>query len=66
MENKANKIKKLLNKIEGLMKGMNIPDDVIEKKITIFGNSAHVLIPRKYINKKAIIIIKKSKGGKKK
>ncbi len=55
----ADRIKKLLQEIEGLMKGMNIPDKVMEKEVTLFGNSAHIVVPRQYIKKKAIIIMKK-------
>ena len=59
MENKVNKIKELLEEIESSMKEINIPDKIIEKEITEFGNSAHVVVPREHLKKKAIIIIKK-------
>ena len=59
MSNKAEEIKKLLEEIEKLMKDLNIPDEIIEKEITASGNSAHIVVPKKHLNKKAIVIIRK-------
>ena len=36
-----------------------IPEKVIEKEVTAFGNSAHIVVPKEYAKKKAIVIIKK-------
>ena len=59
MENKIDRIKSLLREVESLMKDINIPEKIIEKDVTVFGNSAHVVVPREYVKKKAIVIIKK-------
>lgn len=34
-------------------------EEVLEKKISGFGNGSHIILPQKHKNKKAIIIIKK-------
>jgi len=59
MESKADKLKILLQEVEKLMKELNIPDEVLEKKITASGNSAHIVVPRKYLGKGAIVIVRK-------
>lgn len=42
----------------GTMKKI-LPEKIIEKEITSFGNSAHIVVPKEYAKKKAIVIIKK-------
>lgn len=42
----------------GTMKKI-LPEKIIEKQITKFGNSAHIVVPKEYAKRKAIIIIKK-------
>ena len=34
-------------------------DEQIERDITAFGNSGHIIVPKEHIGKKAIVIIKK-------
>lgn len=58
---KADKIKKLLEELEKEMRDMNIPDDVLERKIKKFTTSSHVILPGRYKGRTAIVIIKK--GG---
>lgn len=53
------KIKGCLKTVEDLMKQLNYPEKIIEKEIKPFGNSCHMVLPKKYQNKKASIIIKK-------
>lgn len=59
MEEKADKIKELLKEIQRIMKELNIPDEVLDRVVLPSGNSAHVFIPKKYLNKKVIVIIRK-------
>lgn len=63
MNNKIDRVKKLLKEINKLIEGLNIPSQVIEKEIKRFGNSAHIPLQKRYIGHKAIIIIKKRMEG---
>jgi len=56
---KIERIKTCLRTIEETMKELNSTDQVVEKEIKPFGNSSHMILPRKFKNKKASIIIKK-------
>lgn len=58
--NNANKIGKLVNKIERMKEKIDtlgIPKKIIEKEIRSFGNGGHVVLPKEFVNKKARIII---------
>ncbi|GAH17688.1 unnamed protein product [marine sediment metagenome] len=59
MKSKTEQIKNLLEEIEKIMKELNIPDEIIEREVLATGNSAHITIPKKHLNKKAIVIINK-------
>ena len=41
------------------MKRADVPQEIMEKEITGFGNSAHIIMPKEYEGKKALIIVKK-------
>jgi putative transposon-encoded protein len=56
---KVEKIKQLLAELQDEMDSLNIPDEILEKEITEFGNSAHIILPKDYAKKSAIIIVKK-------
>ena len=45
--------------VEEVMKNFKFPEDVFEKEIQPFSNSSHIVLPKKYAKKTAIIIIKK-------
>jgi putative transposon-encoded protein len=34
-------------------------DEIIQREVKSFGNAAHIILPQKHKNKKAMIIIKK-------
>lgn len=59
MENKADKIKKLIEDIDEEMAKLNIPEEVLDRDIKAFGNASHIILPEKYKGKKAQVIIKK-------
>jgi putative transposon-encoded protein len=42
--------------IDEIMKDLNVPEHVLEKKIKIFGNASHVILPKNCANKNKIII----------
>ena len=49
---------------KGVMETYNImqtliPQVIIQKEIKNFGNASHIILPKEYAKKKAIIIIKK-------
>ena len=61
-EDSLKKINQLIREIKiinGLLKELNIPEKILEKQIKLFGNASHVILPKKYANKKAKIIIKR-------
>lgn len=37
--------------------GLDEGDEVIERKVVEFGNSSHIILPKKYKGKKAMIIV---------
>ena len=49
----------VLNDVHNHLKEIDIPDIALDKDIIQFGNSAHIILPRKYINKAATVVIKK-------
>ncbi len=54
-------LRKLQNDVKtayGTMKKI-LPEKMIEKEIMSFGNSAHIVVPKEYAGKKAIVIVKK-------
>lgn len=48
-----------LNNIQVVMRELSIPQEVLEKEIKTFGNASHIILPKEYADKKAIVIIKK-------
>jgi len=58
-QDKADKIKELLKEVHKLMKELNIPDEILEREVSATGNSAHVCIPKKYLGKKVIVILRR-------
>lgn len=61
-EKEAKKIERLktcLKTMDETMEQLNSTEGVIEKEIKPFGNSSHMILPKKYQNKKASIIIRK-------
>ena len=54
-----NNISKLLKELQGEMKKLNIPEEVLDREIKPFGNASHIILPEKYKGKKAKVIIKK-------
>ena len=36
-----------------------LPESITNKEIKPFGNASHIILPKEYANKKAIVIIKK-------
>lgn len=56
---KTEKIKKLIEELNQEMKELSIPEQVIEREIKPFGNASHIILPKEFEKKKAIIIIKK-------
>ncbi|MBU0894503.1 MAG: DUF2080 family transposase-associated protein [Nanoarchaeota archaeon] len=52
------RFQKDFKKIYASMKKI-IPEKVKDIKIQPFRNSSHIILPKKYVNKKAIVIVKK-------
>ena len=52
-------ISTLMEDLNKEMKKSQIPEEIMEKEITEFGNSAHIVMPKEYANKKAIVVVKK-------
>ncbi|MEK6898398.1 MAG: DUF2080 family transposase-associated protein [Nanoarchaeota archaeon] len=59
IEINLNKLEKGMKMVEEVMKNFKFPEDVFEKEIQPFSNSSHIVLPKKYAKKTAIIIIKK-------
>ena len=59
IEINLNKLTKGMKMVEEVMKNFEFPDEVLEKIIQPFSNSSHIVLPKKYSKKKAIVIIKK-------
>ena len=59
MKKEINQLIRNLEDIQKIMVRLNIPHEVIEKEIKPFGNSCHMVLPKKFKNKKARIIINK-------
>lgn len=52
-------IGKVLNNLQQVEDVVKLLPNVVEKEITEFGNSAHIVMPKEHAKKKAIVIIKK-------
>ena len=61
-----NKIKKCddLKELDLIYEIMN-SDEVLDRQVTAFGNSAHIPVPLKHLGKKTKVIIFKKEGGNK-
>lgn len=61
-EKEAKKIERLkiyLRQVDETLKQLNSTEEVLEKEVKPFGNSSHMILPKRYQNKKASIIIRK-------
>jgi len=58
-EKLAKNLNEGIKNIQEVMKKLEIPEEVTEKEIKPFGNASHIILPKEYANKKAIVIIKK-------
>ena len=47
-------VKKAYNTMKTLL-----PESISEREIKPFGNASHIILPKKYTNKKATVIVKK-------
>ena len=56
LEKLQDDVKKVYNTMKKL-----VPESITEKKIKPFGNASHIILPKEYANKKATVIIRKSK-----
>jgi putative transposon-encoded protein len=52
-------LSKSIKSIEEIMKILNVPQQILERPITEFGNSSHIILPKEYAGKTAKVIIKK-------
>ncbi|HIG94017.1 MAG TPA: DUF2080 family transposase-associated protein [Nanoarchaeota archaeon] len=52
-----NSLVKNIDSINQTLRLLNVPEKVIEKKITSFGNGAHVILSKKYLNKTVKVVI---------
>lgn len=56
---KINELIKSIMIIKGIMKALNVPEEILEKEIKPFGNASHIILPKEYTSKKAKIIVKR-------
>lgn len=52
-------ISDLMGDLNKQLKKSQVPEDILERKVKSFGNASHIILPKEYEEKKAIIIIKK-------
>jgi len=58
MENKkVDSLVKSVEKSNKLLEDLKVSKKIVEKEVKSFGNSAHVVISKKYLNQKVKIII---------
>ncbi len=56
----TNKVEVLVNqikKINDLMRELDVPEQVLEREVKVFGNGSHVVLPKQHLNKKVRIIV---------
>jgi putative transposon-encoded protein len=54
---KIENLVKEIERIENLMKALNVPETVLEKEVKVFGNGGHVVLPKQHLNKKVKVIV---------
>lgn len=53
-----NRLQEGVNEVQDIM-NMLLPEAIIESEVKDFGNSSHIILPKEYAKKKAVVIIKK-------
>lgn len=57
--NTVEMISTLMEELNKELKKSQVPEEILEKEISEFGNSSHIILPKEYAKKKAIVIIRK-------
>jgi len=59
VEKKIERMIELIKQMNEIMKSLRIPEEILDRKIKPFGNASHIILPRKYSDKEAKVIIKR-------
>lgn len=54
---KVNDLVRELSKIQGILRDLDVVDDVMERQVKAFGNGGHVIVPKEHLNKKVRLIV---------
>lgn len=58
MENKQiEKLNREIGKIRSILSDLNVSEEILEREVKIFGNGAHIVLPKHHVNKKVKIIV---------